>query len=157
VTVKMTEEPEIHLIPYGDVPNTYIDVMEAMRGHEHIYVFRAGQTPEEFWAELEAAKVRVAHGLPPGRTMPTAEEIAAGPMAQPVIIPYGVFRARWRKEELEALFAAKKTDWRVEDYVTLALAQGHVNLSGPTAAEAKTLLVVLGVLSAERADAIFAV
>ena len=77
------------------------------------------------------------------------------PEPEPILIPYGAFRARWEPEELEALFAAKKADWRIEDYVTLASAQGHVNLSGSTAAAARALFVALGVLSEERASAIF--
>ena len=78
------------------------------------------------------------------------------PEPGPLLVPYGIFRARWQPSELQAMFAAKNADWRVEDYVTLASAQGHVNLSGPTAAQAKALFVAMGVLSAERADAIFA-
>lgn len=78
------------------------------------------------------------------------------PPPGPVLVPYGTFRARWQPSELQAMFAAKNADWRVEDYVTLASAQGHVNLSGSTAAQAKTLFVAMGVLTAERADAIFA-
>jgi hypothetical protein len=74
-------DKEIHLIPYG--VNTYLDVVAAMDGVESIYVFREGQTPEEFWSELEAAEVRAKHGLSPGRAMPTAEEIAAGPLPLP--------------------------------------------------------------------------
>jgi hypothetical protein len=76
--------------------------------------------------------------------------------APPVLVPYGDFRARWQPTELQAMFTAKNTDWRVEDYVTLASAQGHVNLSGATAAQAKTLFVALGVLTVERAETIFA-
>ena len=76
--------------------------------------------------------------------------------ARPILVPYGVFRARWQPAELEALLAVKNPDWRVEAYVTLASAQGHVNLFGETAGQAKALFVALGVLTAERADAIFA-
>jgi hypothetical protein len=152
----MADQQDIHLLPWGDAPNAYYDAVEYAKGHEHIYVFREGQTPEEFWAELEAAEVRTRLGLAPGRTMPTEEEIAAGPVPMPVHVDYGVFRARWTDEELAGLFAVRKTTWQVDDYVTLASGQGHVNLSGPTAAQAKALFVQLGVLTAERADAIFA-
>jgi hypothetical protein len=74
----------------------------------------------------------------------------------PVIIPYGVFRARWEPEEIEALFEVRNTHWQVDDYITLASGQGHVNLSGATAGQAKALFVSLGVLTVERAEAIFA-
>ena len=74
----------------------------------------------------------------------------------PVIIPYGDFRARWEPVELEALFEARKGEWQVDDFVTLASAQGHVNLSGATAAAAKALFVLHGVLTAERAEVVFA-
>ena len=74
----------------------------------------------------------------------------------PTLIPYGVFRARWQPEELQGLYAAKNADWRVEDYVTLAAAQNHVNLTGSTAAAARALFVALDVLTEERAETIFA-
>lgn len=106
----------------------------------------------ETWIEDEAAQIGWAHD---GEAFtPPAREPEPDP--GPVLIPYGNFRARWEASEFEALFAAKNTDWRVEDYVTLASAQGHVNLSGETAAAAKALFVQMGVLSAERADIIFA-
>jgi hypothetical protein len=78
------------------------------------------------------------------------------PPPPPVLVPYGVFRARWEPDELAGLFAARKTSWQVDDYITLASGQGHVNLSGDTTARAKALFLKLGVLTAERADAIFA-
>ena len=89
VTVNLTRPDELHLIPYGDMPNVYIDAIDLMRGTEHIYGLREGQTPEEFWDELEAAKVREEYGLPPGRTMPTDEEIAASipPVTKPAPAP----------------------------------------------------------------------
>lgn len=49
----------------------------------NVYALREGQTFEEFEAEAEASKVRLELGLPPGRTMPTKEEIAAGPLPPP--------------------------------------------------------------------------
>jgi hypothetical protein len=78
------------------------------------------------------------------------------PPPQPVIVPYGAFERRWTDDELAGLFGVRKTTWQVDRYITLASAQGHVNLSGPTAAAAKALFVELGVLTAERADVIFA-
>jgi hypothetical protein len=72
------------------------------------------------------------------------------------IVPYGEFRLRWTWSELSALFDARKTHWQVDDFVSLAAAQGNVNLSGDTAAAAKALFVSLGVLAEERAEAIFA-
>lgn len=79
------------------------------------------------------------------------------PPPPPVIIPYGVFRSRWTDDELDGLFSTRKTSWRVDDYIGLAQAQNSVNLSGPTAAAAQALFVKLGVLTAERAAAIFAI
>ncbi len=90
-----------------------------------------------------------------GLEFPAVFERRNNPPA-PILIAYGVFRGRWEPTELQGLFAAKNSDWRVEDYVTLASAQGHVNLSGPTAAAAKALFVDLEVLTPERAAAIFA-
>lgn len=84
-----------------------------------------------------------------------ADAFTAHTAAPPVLIDYGVFRSRWLEPELEALFEARKAHWQVDDFASLAAAQGHVNLSGSTAAAAKALFVSLGVLSAERADAIF--
>lgn len=78
------------------------------------------------------------------------------PEPGPIIIPYAAFRARWTDDEMAGLFSTRKTVWQVDDYITLASAQGSVNLSGPTAAAAKALFVKLGVLTAERTDAIFA-
>lgn len=73
----------------------------------------------------------------------------------PVIVPYAVFRDRWEQSEIQALFALQASDWRVQDVISRALAQGHVNLSSATAAAAKALFVNLGALSSERADVIF--
>ena len=102
----------------------------------HVLFCRAGQTPADLFDE-------------------TANH-ADQEDPSPILIPYGEFRLRWEPAELEALFEAKKTDWRVEDYVTLASAQGHVNLTGETAAAAKALFIHLAILSQERADEIFA-
>ena len=74
----------------------------------------------------------------------------------PVLIPYGIFRARWQPEELEALFEQRKLHWQVDDFISLATAQDHINLSRSTAAQAKVLFVSLGVLTEGRADVIFA-
>lgn len=74
----------------------------------------------------------------------------------PVLLDYGVFRRRWTDDELAGLFAIRNTVWQVDDYIGLAQAQGHVNLSGRTGERAKALFVKLGVLTAERAAAIFA-
>lgn len=105
----------------------------------------------ETWIETEEAQIGWSHDgkdfTPP--PPPEPEPPAA------VIISYGAFRALWTDDELAALFAAKKNDWRVEDYCALAAAQNAVNLSGETAAEAKALFVAIGVLSEERADVIF--
>lgn len=78
-----------------------------------------------------------------------------GPAYAPVIA-YGEFRARWTAEELAALHAARQSDWRVDDFVGLAQAQGYINISGSVAPQAKALFVALGVLTAERADVVFA-
>lgn len=83
---------------------------------------------------------------------PPAEELPPTPI---LIVPYGTFRARWDTAELEALFEARKVHWQVDDFVSLASAQNAVNLSGATAAEARSLFVSLGVLTAERAEEIF--
>lgn len=85
-----------------------------------------------------------------------AAYLAAPALAASTMIPYAAFRARWTAEELQALFAVKTADWRVEDYVNIAVAQNAVNLSSPTTAAAKALFVANGVLTAERADLIFA-
>lgn len=86
------------------------------------------------------------------------------PPARSVILPYGAFRARWTDDELAELFSARKTVWQIDDYIGLAQAQGHVNLTGvddpeteSIARAAKALFVALGVLTEARADAIFAV
>ncbi|MCB1499703.1 MAG: hypothetical protein KDK07_07910 [Bauldia sp.] len=126
----------MRLIPEGR-PNHYLDAEAREAGVEHIVVLREGQTVQEFLDERAA-------------------EASAEPEPEIVIIPYAAFRARWEPEELAALFEAKKTDWRVEDYVTLASAQNAVNLSSKTTKAAKALLVAAGVLTAERADKIFA-
>lgn len=46
-----------------------------------VCALREGMTLEEFLSELEAGQARERLRLAPGRTMPTEEEIAAGPMA----------------------------------------------------------------------------
>jgi len=85
-----------------------------------------------------------------------ADAFASLTAPAPILIDYGVFRSRWLPAELEALFEARKLHWQVDDFVSLAGAQGHVNVSGPTAAQAKALFAQLGVLTVERADVIFA-
>ena len=93
---------------------------------------------------------------------PTVEKLADkvvrtwSVVTESVQLDYGVFRLRWTDAEREALHAARKTDWRVDDFVGLAQAQGHINLTGPVAPQAKALFVALGVLTRERADAVFA-
>ena len=114
------------------------------------------------WVQREGGAIVGAYANPqPGfAEEPLAEDDAElvaflTPPERPVIIPYGVFRARWEPGELEALFEARKTHWQVDDFVSLAAAQNAVNLSRSTAAEARSLFVSLGVLSAERAEEIF--
>lgn len=105
----------------------------------------------ETWVADAAAQIGWGHdgeGFTPPQAAPAPEG--------PVLVPYGVFRARWEPAELQALHEARKADWRVEDYVTLAAAEGAVNLSGATALLAKALFIALGVLSEARAGAIFA-
>lgn len=78
------EEKDYHFVVWDEAhPNTYFDA-EVLNsdGVLHFHSMRPGQTAAEYIAEIEAAKVREQYGLPPGRTMPTAEEIAAGPVAQ---------------------------------------------------------------------------
>ena len=93
--------------------------------------------------------------LSPGVAFAEVFERRNNPPAAPVILPYGAFLARWTDAELEALFGARKTDWRVDNLVTLAAAQDSVNLSGERAAQAKALFVALKVLSRARADIVF--
>lgn len=95
-------------------------------------------------SEAELQAVLVAAGCP-----------ERGPAYAPVV-DYGAFRARWTAEEREALHAARQSDWRVDDFVGLAQAQGHINIGGSVAPQAKALFVALGVLTAERADVVFA-
>jgi hypothetical protein len=72
-----------------------------------------------------------------------------------LIVPYADFRSRWTDDEKEALHTARQSNWQIEDFVSLAIAQNSVNLSKPTAAAAKSALVAASVLSADRADIIF--
>jgi hypothetical protein len=72
-----------------------------------------------------------------------------------VILPYADFRALWTDDEKSALHTARQSNWQIEDFVSLAIAQNSVNLSKPTAAAAKSALVAASVLSADRADIIF--
>lgn len=82
--MQITIEPdEMHLIPWEGKANHYFDAIQDFVGVEHVYVFREGQTYDEFMAELAAGRERERLGLPPGRTMPTEEEIAAGPVPEP--------------------------------------------------------------------------
>lgn len=114
VTINL-EPDELHLIPWGGAPNAYLDAVDLLRGTEHVYVFREGQTPEEFWSELEAAKVREQYGLPPGRTMPTDEESAAGPVEPPPDprdVKLADIEARLAKLEAMASTAAPQSDVR---------------------------------------------
>lgn len=86
--MQITVEPgEMHLIPWEGQRNHYLDAVQYFSGVEHVYVFREGQTYDEFMAELAAAKVREDMGLAPGRAMPTKEEIAAGPLPAPAPEP----------------------------------------------------------------------
>lgn len=74
-------DDEIHLIP-TELPNVYVDAVKLVRGEIHLHGFRDGQTPEEYWAEIEAAEARARLGLPFGRAMPTEKEIAAAASAR---------------------------------------------------------------------------
>jgi len=71
-----------------------------------VCALRAGQTPEEFVSEMAAAEARAMHGLLPGRTMPSVEEIAAGPVEPPSPPPDP---RDVKIEALEAAVAALKT------------------------------------------------
>lgn len=82
-----------------------------------------------------------------------AEVDAAGALVS--VLSYQEFRARWTEAELEALFGAERSDWRVRDFINLATAQGDINLATPTAAAAKALFVTLAVLTTARADKVF--
>jgi hypothetical protein len=100
---------------------------------------------------------------------PIEDEVAQAlnpmpPPAPQVLVPYVQFEDRWEPGELELLFDLEKSDWRVRRFINRATVQGHINLTGiddpestSMAKAAKGLFVELGVLSAQRADVIFAI
>lgn len=92
---------------------------------------------------------------------PTVEKQAAKVVrtwpvvTEPTILSYADFRERWTPEELSSMAAALGSNPGVLEVVITARTQGHVNLSGKTAGDAKKLFVALGVLTKERADEVF--
>lgn len=78
-------------------------------------------------------------------------------LRDPAIIPFHVFRARFTDAELEVLHSAKASNWQIDNYVSLALAQNAVNTGSATATAAKAALVAASVLTQQRADEIFGI
>ncbi len=88
----------------------------------------------------------------------TVEADVITPTPDPIIfIDYGTFRARWTDAEKAALFKVQQTDWRINDWINLAAAQGGVKLNGVDALAAKAAMVTANVLTQVRADVIFSI
>lgn len=85
----------------------------------------------------------------------------APPSAEPVtpprdFVPAGEFMDRWTTAELAAFYAAKKTDPILDAFDGLVSRIGGVRLGSERALGGKAYLVNLGILTAARADAVFA-
>ena len=72
----------------------------------------------------------------------------------PAIVTYEQLRARLSAGEREAVLSSN--DWRVRDFTLWASANNSIDLRGRNASAAKALLVSLGLLTQQRADAVFA-
>lgn len=78
------------------------------------------------------------------------------PPAPITFIDYASFRARWTDAEKYALFKAQQADWRINDWINVAVAQNGVQVDSQDALAAKAAMVEANVLTQPRADAIFA-
>jgi hypothetical protein len=78
------------------------------------------------------------------------------PPSPPAKISYGTMRIRMTEVEREAVLVACRSNWQIDDFVRLAQAEGEINLASDVTATAKAAVVAAGLLTPERADAVFA-
>ncbi len=74
----------------------------------------------------------------------------------PDFIPQDVFMDRWKTAELAAFYAAKSFDPMLEAFDALVTRIGGVRIGSERAVDGRAYLIERGILSAERADAVFA-
>lgn len=124
-----------------------------------LHIARALQNlrPSAQWS-LTGTDLATLDWLDTEQDRPSDEEIAAeadrlAALPEPVLIGYAAFRSRWTDPEKAALHGARAVSWQIDDFISLATANGNIDLS--IANEAKAAFVAAGVLTQERADEIF--
>jgi hypothetical protein len=78
------------------------------------------------------------------------------PPAPPARLAYAAVRLRLTEAERAAILVARRADAALDDWITLAAAEGEIVLGSATTEAAKAALVAAGLLTAERAAAVFA-
>jgi hypothetical protein len=78
------------------------------------------------------------------------------PPPPPARVSYATVRLRLTEAERAAILVARRADAALDDWITLAAAEGEIVLGSPTVEAAKAALVSAGLLSAARAAEVFA-
>lgn len=108
----------------------------------------------------EAPAVPASWTTPPTPPPSTTARWIAGawvePAPPPVRVPYATVRARLTEAERVSILVARRADAALDDWITLAAAEGEIVLGSAATEAAKAALVAAGLLAAARAVEVFA-